>query len=108
MSTMKFVIIAGVCLLLAGCAPITGVKSVAALILSIVAMAGAGLGLLQQNHEHTVYQKARELDRTITIHEQKYHRPEQTTNVVSLESRQGQATTGDNVAASVSHMNRRT
>ena len=105
MSTTKFVIIAGLCILLAGCDPVTGIKSIAALVLSIVAMAGAGLGLLQQNHEHTVYQKARDLDNAITIHEKKYHQTE--TNVVSLDSKRSQANpTGDKVADARSHVNR--
>ena len=105
MSTMRFVIIAGICLLLAGCDPVTGIKSVAALVLSIVAIAGAGLGLLQQNHEHAVYQKARDLDNAITIHEKQYHRPE--TNVVSLDSKRSQANpTGDHAADAKSHVNR--
>lgn len=51
----------------------TGVKSVAALVISVVAIVGAWFGLVRQNHEHVVCQKARELDNTITIHEEKYH-----------------------------------
>jgi len=72
MSTTKFIALVGMCLLLGGCVPITGVKSVAALVISVVAIVGAGLGLVRQNHEHVVCQKARDLDNAITIHEEKY------------------------------------
>ena len=78
MSTIKFIAVVGMCLLLGGCVPITGVKSIAALVISVVAMVGAWFGFIRQNHEHVVCQKARELDNTITIHEEKYHRPEDT------------------------------
>ena len=61
------------CLLIGGCVPITGAKSIAALIISVIAIVGAGLGLAQQNHEHAVCQKARDLDDVITNHEEKYH-----------------------------------
>lgn len=72
MSTMKIVALIGVCLLLGGCAPITGVKSVAALVFSLVAAAGAWFGFLHNNHEHAVCEKARALDEAITNHEAKY------------------------------------
>lgn len=78
MSTIKFVAVVGMCFLLGGCVPITGVKSVAALVISVVAMMGAWFGFVRQNHEHVVCQKARDLDNAITIHEEKYHRPEDT------------------------------
>lgn len=75
MSTAKIVALVGVCLLLGGCVPVTGVKSVAALVIAVVAAIGAGFGLLQNKHEHAVCEKARALDDAITDHEAKYHRP---------------------------------
>lgn len=78
MSTTKYIALVGMCLLLGGCVPITGVKSAAALVISVVAIVGAWFGLVQQNHEHVVCQKARELDNAITMHENTYHRPEAT------------------------------
>lgn len=39
---------------------------------------GAWFGLVRQNHRHVVCQKARDLDNDITIHEEKYHRSEET------------------------------
>ena len=83
MSTIKFVAVVGMCLLLGGCVPVTSVKGVAALIISVVAIVGAWFGLVRQNHEHVVCQKARDLDNAITIHEDKYHRPNDT--VVTFE-----------------------
>lgn len=73
MSTTKYIVIIGMCLLIGGCVPIAGVKSIAAFIISVIAIVGAGLGLAQQNHEHAVCQKARDLDDVITNHETKYH-----------------------------------
>jgi len=78
MSTIKFIAHVGMCFLLGGCVPVTGVKSVAALSISVAAMVGAWFGFMRQNHEHVVCQKARDLDNAITIHEEKYHRPEST------------------------------
>ena len=75
MSTVKIAIIIGVCLVLGGCVPVTGAKSVVALVISIVAIVGAAMGIIQSNHEDSVFKKARELDETITAHEAEYHQP---------------------------------
>jgi hypothetical protein len=73
MSTTKIVIIVGMCLFVGGCVPVTGIKSIAALTLSLIAIVGAWFGLAQQNHEHNVCQKARDLDKEVTNHKAKYH-----------------------------------
>jgi len=73
MSTLKIAIIVGMCLLVGGCVPVMGVKSIGALLFSLVAIVGAWFGLITQNHEHLVCQKARDLDEAITNHESKFH-----------------------------------
>ena len=75
MSTVRIAIIIGGCLVLGGCVPVTGAKSVVALVISIVAIVGAAMGIIQSNHEDSVFKKARELDETITAHEAEYHQP---------------------------------
>ncbi len=74
MSTMKIVALIGVCLLLGGCVPVTGVKGVAALIFSLAAAAGAWFGMLCDKHASVVCKKAKALDKAVTIHEEKYQK----------------------------------
>ena len=74
MSTMKIVALVGVCLLLGGCVPVTGVKSVAALLFSLAAAAGAWFGILRDKHASVVCDKAKALDKAVTIHEEKYQK----------------------------------
>jgi len=79
MSTMKIVALIGVCLLLGGCVPVTGVKSIAALIFSLAAAAGVGFGILRDKHTSIVCNKAKALNEAITIHEAKYQSPSEDT-----------------------------
>jgi len=71
---MKIVALIGLCLFLGGCVPVTGVKSIAALLFSLAAAAGAWFGIIRDKHEVTVYDKAKALDKAITIHEEKYQK----------------------------------
>lgn len=73
MSTIKIVIIVGVCLLLGGCVPVSGIKSGFALIFAMAAAVGAWMGFVRDTHEHAVCQKARELNEALTEHEYQYH-----------------------------------
>ena len=74
MSTMKIVALVGVCLLLGGCVPVTSIKSVAALIISLAAAVGAWFGILREKHACVISKKAEELDKAVTIHEEKYQK----------------------------------
>jgi hypothetical protein len=106
MSTIsKILILAGVCLLLGGCAPVAGVKGIVALVASLMAAAGAGWGMMYTKEENRVCRKAQELDNAVSVHEEKYHRPSSGDTIVNL----GSAKKGNGVAEidSVSHLSQR-
>lgn len=94
MSTMRVVAIIGACLLLAGCAPVVGLKSVAAFLVAIAAAVGAGWGMMHDKDEIRVCEKARALDEAVSVHVKKYHRTPSGDTVVSL----GSANKGNGVA----------
>jgi len=110
MSTTKTAILIGICLLLGGCVPVSGIKDFFALVISLIAAVGAWIGLVQQNHKHSVCQKARDLDNTIETHEQEFHQP-QSSNVVDLDTSRKKNTTtiaGRDTDKTVSQMKGRT
>ena len=73
MSTMRIIVLLGICLLLEGCVPVASTKSVVVLIISLVAALFASLGVVRDNDAERVYQKAQDLDDDVTRHEQQYH-----------------------------------
>ena len=103
MSTLRITALAVLCLLLVGCAPVVGVKGIAALVLSLMAAAGAGWGMMCDQSETRVCQTAQALDDAVTVHVEKYHRPSSGDTVASL----GSANRGNGVAEpdTVSHLN---
>ena len=84
MSIAKILFLVGACVLIAGCAPITGIKGLAALVLSLMAVAGAGWTIVHDKSENRVCLKARELEQEITAHEEKYHRSPSDGAVVTM------------------------
>ena len=82
----KILILVSVCLLLGGCAPAVGIKGITALVISLIAAAGAGWGMMCDKYENRVCRKARALDDAVTVHVEKYHRPSSGDTVVSLGS----------------------
>ncbi len=84
MSTAKILTIVCICLLTVGCAPVVGIKGFAALMISIMAVAGAGWGIVHDKDETRVCLKAQELDKEITAHEEKYHQTASEGTVVAL------------------------
>ena len=101
----KILILAGLCLLLGGCAPVAGIKGIAALVVSLMAAAGAWWGMVNTKEENRVCRKAQELDNAVSVHVEKYHRPSSGDTIVSL----GSATKGNGVAEldSVSRLSQR-
>lgn len=74
MSTpLKAAALVGLCLLLAGCAPVTGVKSVIAIVAMLVSVVAAWVGLSRCKEEDRVVQKGRDLERMVADHVRKYH-----------------------------------
>jgi hypothetical protein len=84
MSTARILTIVGICFLIAGCAPVAGIKGLAALFISIMAVAGAGWGIMHDKDENRVCLKAQELDKEVTAHEKKYHQTPPEGTVVAL------------------------
>ena len=74
MSTfLRVLALTGLCVLLAGCAPATGVKSVIAIIAMLVSVGAAWWGITHNRDEERVAKKCLELDRKVTEHVHKYH-----------------------------------
>ena len=105
MSTLRIIALAGLCFLLAGCAPVVGIKGIAALVFSLMAAVGAGWGMMYDKYENRVCQKAQALDDAVTVHVEKYHRPSSGDTVANL----GSANRGNGAAEpdTVSHLNQR-
>ena len=74
MSTpLKAAALVGLCLLLVGCAPATGVKSIIAVVAMLVSVVAAWVGLSWNKDEDRVVRKGRELERKVANHVRKYH-----------------------------------
>lgn len=74
MSTpLKAAALIGLCLLLAGCAPATGVKSIIAIVAMLVSVVAAWVGLSWNKDEDRVVRKGLELERKVADHVRKYH-----------------------------------
>lgn len=74
MSILRTVVPVGLCcLLLAGCAPVTGVKSIIAIVATLVAVGAAAWGLNHDRDEDRVAQKSLQLDKRVTEHTDRYH-----------------------------------
>ena len=74
MSTIvKIVALLGLCALLAGCAPATGVKSVIAILAMVISVGAAAWGLTHNRDERRVVEKCNQLDRKVDEHVRKYH-----------------------------------
>lgn len=84
MSTARILALVGVCVLLAGCAPISSIQSIIALGVALLAVAGAAWGITTDRDENRVCLKAQELDKEVTAHEEKYHRSLSSNTVVTL------------------------
>lgn len=84
MSTARILALIGVCFLLAGCIPVSGFNSIAALAFAVIAAAGAVWGITWDKDETRVCEKAELLDEAVTAHEAKYHRPLTEDSVVAL------------------------
>jgi hypothetical protein len=84
MSTIKTLVLIGLCLLLAGCAPAIGLKGVAVFLVAIGAAIGAGWCMMHDRDEIRVCEKARVLDEVVTVHVEKYHRASPSNNIVDL------------------------
>ena len=69
----KAVAIASVCLLIAGCAPSTGIKGIAALVAMVVSIVAAAVGFSCNKDEERVVQKGQELEQQVAKHVDKYH-----------------------------------
>ena len=85
MSTARVLTVVGVCLLLAGCAPVTGGKSLIAIIAMVISVGAAAWGITHNRDEDRVVRKAEELDRKVDEHIAKYHRPPSRDTVVELD-----------------------
>ncbi len=84
MSIVKTVALVSVCILLAGCAPISSIQSIIALGVALLAAVGAAWGITTDRDVNRVCLKAQELDKEITAHEEKYHRSLSKDTVVAL------------------------
>ena len=74
MSTpLKAAALIGLCLLLVGCAPVTGVKSIVALVAMVISIVAAAIGLREDKDEVRLRRKCEDLDRRVTDHVRKYH-----------------------------------
>ena len=73
MQLTKILIVAGFCLILAGCTPIVGFKGLLTLLLPLFAALGATTGWVHNRCEDRVCKKARELDTLVTNHKAQYH-----------------------------------
>ncbi len=74
MSTpLKAIALIGLCLLLAGCAPATGVKSIIAIVAMLVSVIAAWIGFSCSKDQDRVIRKGQELERKVADHVRKYH-----------------------------------
>jgi len=73
MSTARIFAIIGITLLLTGCAPATGIKSILAIIAMFVSVCAAVWGMRNCREEDRAVRKGQELDQQLEKHARKYH-----------------------------------
>jgi Flp pilus assembly protein TadB len=101
----KIIILVGVSLLLGGCAAIVGTNGITALVVSLIAAAGAGWGMMYTKDENRVCRKAQELDNAVSVHVERYQRSSSGDTVVNLRS--ANKTNGATEPDSVSRLSQR-
>jgi hypothetical protein len=69
MQLIKVVIISGICVMLAGCTPISSVKGLLSLLLPVIAALGATTGWFYDRCEDRVIKKVEELDTLVANHQ---------------------------------------
>ena len=73
MSTARILTIVGLTMLLTGCAPVTGAKSLLAIVGMLVCIGAAAWGVTDDIRAKRVEQKMTELETSIDEHINKYH-----------------------------------
>ena len=73
MSIARLLAVAGIALLLTGCAPVTSAKSIIALIAMVITVGATAWGLSHNKEEDRVVKKAEALDQKVAEHARKYH-----------------------------------
>ena len=77
MSTARAALVVLLCMFLAGCAPITGTKSIIAGIAAVVSLVVALWGFSGERQDQRVERKSLELDEMVTAHQNKYHKDDE-------------------------------
>jgi len=76
MQLIKVVIVAGICLMLAGCTPVSSFKGLLTLLLPLAAALGATTGWFYDRCEDRVSKKVELLDQLVSDHQRQYHNTE--------------------------------